>query len=91
VALDALRQQITRGADAVQQAAQRIKQDLDETISREQLDRELDRLFTELGIEVYQRIRRGDPVVDSVVVQDLVDRIRQVEERLEKVPEGSTG
>lgn len=81
--LDAIKQSLTRSADAVQTAAHRLKEDLNDSWTRQQLDRELDRLFAELGIEVYQRIQRGDPVVDSVVVQDLVDRIAQVEQRLE--------
>jgi len=91
VALNAIRRHITWGADRVTQVAEQLKSDVDETLNRQQLDRELDRLFTELGIEVYQRIRRGDPVNDNVVIEDLVDRIRQVEEKLEKLPESSAG
>lgn len=82
VALDAIKDGISRSADAVQTAADRLKEDLSESRTRQQLDRELDRLFAELGVEVYQRIQRGDRVVDSVVVQDLVDRIADVERRL---------
>jgi hypothetical protein len=82
VALDAIKQGISRSADAVQTAAHQIKEDLSETRARQQLDNELDRLFAELGVEVYQRIQRGDRVVDSVVVQDIVDRIAEVERRL---------
>jgi hypothetical protein len=82
VALDVIKNGISRSADAVQTAAHQIKEDLSETRTRQQLDRELDRLFAELGVEVYQRIQRGDRVVDSVVVQDLVDRIADVEHRL---------
>ncbi len=82
MALDAIKHGISRSADAVQSAAHRLKQDLNDTWTRQQLESELDRLFAELGIEVYQRIRRGDPVADSVVIQDLVDRIAEVERRL---------
>lgn len=82
VALDAIKQGISRSADAVQTAANRLKEDISETRTRQQLDNELDRLFAELGVEVYQRIQRGDRVVDSVVVQDIVDRIAEVERRL---------
>jgi hypothetical protein len=82
VALDAIKQGISRSADAVQTAAHQLKEDISETRTRQQLDEELDRLFMELGVEVYQRIRRGDRVTDSVVVQDIVDRIAEVERRL---------
>lgn len=82
MALDAIKEGISRSADAVQTAASQLKEDLNDSWTRQQLDRELDRLFMELGIEVYQRIQRGDPVADSVVIQDLVDRIAQVEDRL---------
>lgn len=82
MALDAIKHGISRSADAVQTAAHRLKEDLSETRVEQRLDRELDRLFAELGVEVYQRIRRGDRVVNSVVVQDLVDRIADVERRI---------
>lgn len=82
MALDAIKRRISRGADAVQTAAHRLKEDLDDTLTRQQLETELDRLFAELGVEVYQRIRRGDPIDGSVVVEDLVDRIAEVERRL---------
>lgn len=90
MALETLRDQLARGADVVHDAAERLKHGLDTTRHRQQLQRELDRLFSELGIEVYQRIERDDPVVDSVVVEDLVDRIAEVERRLELVDEAST-
>lgn len=87
MALDAIKEGISRSADAVQTAANRLKEDISETRARQQLDSELDRLFAELGVEVYQRIQRGDRVVDSVVVQDLVDRIAEVERRLRATAE----
>jgi hypothetical protein len=63
----------------VQDAAGRLKHELGEAQMRHRLDRELDLLFSELGIEVYQRVRASEPVDASVVVRDLVDRIASVE------------
>lgn len=82
VTLDDIKEEITRRANAVHDAAERLIDDVDATWTRHQLERELDALFAELGVEVYQRMRRSDPVEDSVVIEDLVDRIAQVEARL---------
>lgn len=90
MALDAIKQGLSRSADVVQSAATQLKEDISETRTRQQLDRELDRLFAELGIEVYQRIQRGDRVLESVVVQDIVDRIAEVERRLRAAAESPT-
>lgn len=83
MALEALRSQLTRGAQSVHDVAERLKDGIETQRREQQLQMELDSLFSELGVEVYQRFRRGDPVVDSVVVEDLVDRIAEVEQRLE--------
>ncbi len=83
VALERIRDQLSKGADAVQDAALRLRSGLASERARQQLEDELDRLFSELGVEVYQRISRGDPVEESVVVEDLIDQIEEVEQRLE--------
>jgi hypothetical protein len=85
VSLDDLRDQISRGAHMVTDALERVREEIDETRVRHQMDHEMDLLFQELGIEVYQRMAQGEPVEDSVVVQDLVDRLAEVEARLEAV------
>lgn len=68
--------------DRVAKRAGRLKHGIDDTVARHNLERELDALFSELGIEVYQRARAGEPIEDSVVVRDLVDRIAQAEAAL---------
>lgn len=83
VALEQIRSQITRGANVVHDAAERLRDGLEAQRVRQQLEGELDSLFAELGVEVYQRFRRGDPIEGSVVIEDLVDRIAEVEKRLE--------
>jgi hypothetical protein len=85
VALEEFRAQLNRGADAVQSAASRLKDGLEAQQARDRLEGELDRLFSELGVLVYQRMSRGEPVEDAVAVRDLVDRIAEVERRLEDV------
>lgn len=82
VPLDAVKEELARRAQAVTHAAARLKEGLDDQLARHTLNRELDALFGELGIEVYQRFRADAPVEDSVVVSDLVDRIAEVEELL---------
>lgn len=85
VALEELRAQLTRGADAVQDAASRLKSGLKSERVRQELEQELDKLFAELGVIVYQRLSRDDPVEDAVAVEDLVERIAEIEQRLEAV------
>lgn len=85
MALDQFRETVTRGANVVHDAAERLKDGFELQRVRQQLEGELDKLFAELGIEVYQRLRRGDPVEGSVVIKDLVDRIAEIEQRLETV------
>ncbi|MDX1612307.1 MAG: hypothetical protein R3185_08050 [Candidatus Thermoplasmatota archaeon] len=85
MSLDDLKEQISRGALAVHDMAERLKEELDDSRERHHLRRELDLLFMDLGIEVYQRMRQGDPVEDSVVVQDIVDRLAQVELRMARI------
>lgn len=82
MSLEDLKDQIARQAHAVQDFAERLKENMDNTRRRHRLDHELDVLFTELGIEVYQRMRADEPVESSVTVQDLVDRLADVEMRL---------
>lgn len=82
MSLEDLKDQIARQAHAVQDFAERLKENVDDTRRRHRLDHELDLLFTELGIEVYQRMRAEEPVESSVTVQDLVDRLAEVEMRL---------
>lgn len=85
MSLDDLRDQISRGAHMVTDAVERLREEIDETRVRHQMDHEMDLLFQELGIEVYQRMAQEEPVEDSVVVQDLIDRLAEVEARLEAV------
>lgn len=85
MALEEIRESLSRGAGAVQDAATRLKDGLESQHVKQQLEDELDRLFAELGVLVYQRMTRGDSVEDAVAVQDLVDRIGEVEQRLETV------
>lgn len=82
MSLEDLKDRIAQQAHAVQDFAERLKENLDDTRRRQRLDHELDLLFTELGIEVYQRMRADEPVAESVIVQDLVDRLAEVEMRL---------
>lgn len=82
MSLEDLRDELARRAHAVQDLAERVKEEFDDSRRRSMLDHELDRLFMELGIEVYQRMRAGEPVEDSVVVQDIVDQVAEVELRL---------
>lgn len=69
----------------MQDAASRLKSGFESERVRQELEQELDRLFAELGVLVYQRLSRGDPVEDAVAVEDLVERIGEVEQRLEAV------
>lgn len=87
MALDEIREEITRKAAAVHDAAERLKEGIETQRVSQQLEGELDILFAELGVEVYQRVQRDDPVETSVVVQDMVDRIAEVEMRLEAARE----
>lgn len=84
MALDRLPDPFTWGAGVVSNATERIRSQR----ARLQLEDELDNLFAELGIEVYQRIKREDPVEGAVVVEDIVDRISEIEDRLDALAEG---
>lgn len=84
MALDRLPDPFTWGAGVVSDATKRLKSQR----ARLQLEDELDTLFGELGVEVYQRISRGDPVEEAVIVEDIVDRISEIEDRLDALPEG---
>ncbi len=84
MALNRLPNPFTWGAGVVNSATERLRSQR----ARLQLEDELDNLFAELGIEVYQRLTRGDPVEGAVVIEDIVDRISEIEARLDALSEG---